>query len=160
MGVRTLHTDGSGREYETLKCHNAADHVIRFRYEGRVIEVDPGSEFEVNAAYATRVKRVARVAPSPEIGGKDALIFLSPHLAVGPAPKAEPEPVKTEGKPARKDEPKPEAKPAPSVDEVGALIADNSSEELRKMAKDLGVSLRGNMSDQTVAEKIVAAMND
>lgn len=155
--MRTLYETREGGVRGTVKVHNAHDQTIQFPIYGmngdrRIIEMDPGDEWEVDAGYAKRA------VYSSEMGGK-VLKYICPFLKLGAAPKkSSPEPETSKPQPeavAVEAEAKMGAKP--SVDAVAKLVADHSKSELRDMAKELGLDARG--SEQTLAEKIAAKLS-
>lgn len=135
---------------ERVTCHNACDKPIRFLLvEGtipRQVTLQPKQEIMIERGYTLRSK--------PGFGGR-VVHNISPHLKIGPAPQDEPKP-KVDADQVATPETTQEPKPEVDRDAVAALVADHSKEELRKMAKDLDLDARG--SEQTLAEKIVAAM--
>lgn len=157
--MRTLYETREGGVRGTVKVHNAHTETIQFPIYGmngdrRIIEMDPGDEWEIDVGYA------ARAVHSDALGGK-VLKYICPFLKLGEAPKNAPP--KPEAGAVSNPAESPSAEQAnakrpsqASVDEVARLVAEHSKAELRDMAKELGLDARG--SEQTLAEKIAAKL--
>jgi hypothetical protein len=120
----------------SMIVHNCADTAIVVRMYGHnaplpPVHLEPGEEMTIDAGYASRLRDIH---PDLRAGShkRDAVTVTPPPPAS--APSSDP-------------------------DEVGKLIAAHSKDELKAMAKELGVDIRGNLSEQAIAERIVAAMS-
>lgn len=180
MPIRTINKGQSRKADNRVTFHNAANQPIQFYagWEDRWVEMDPGDEIQVPEGLTRPANRKPRVKPSARIGGKLALYYVCPYLAKGPKPaSAKPEPIKVDttdekgkdvlvplegGEQAKPEASEPETEKADnSVDqsEVAKLMADHDKDGLKAMAKDLGLDVRGNLSAQKLAERIVASMS-
>lgn len=140
MGIRKAVEPGLPAPSGTQVWHNVASFTLKIPFHGhnvleRVVEVPIGGEIELSVGYTPNIKSI------------------SPHLRIGPAPEAlaDAPPTESEGSDG-KDPPPAVADP----DTVRVLVAENSHNELKAIAKKLKVSVSG--SEQELAERIAIAM--
>lgn len=141
MGIRKAVEPGLPAPIGTQVWHNVASFTLKIPFHGlnvleRVVEVPPGGEIELSVGYTPNIKSI------------------SPHLRIGPAPEAPADaPTSDSTSPEGEGE-----KPSPAVadpDTVRVLVAENSHNELKAIAKKLKVSVSG--SEQELAERIAIA---